>query len=159
MQNILRRLKKRVTELHVKPPEWSALRHGLKLSYRLGRKAHETASNNPSPENLHKWRKRVKELLHIYRLLEPIWPHNQRTTAPELEALSEYLGKDRDLALLKELIVQQSFKDTKRLEHLINKRQTALLSTAIESGARLYEQKSSAFCKSVEHLWQDWHNA
>ncbi len=158
VQNILRRLKKRVTELHVKPQGWSALRPGLKLCYQLGREAHKTARKNPSPENLHNWRKRVKELWHIYRLLAPIWPHKQCTTAPELEALGEHLGKDRDLALLKGLIVQESLKDTKRLEHLINKRQTALLSTAFESGARLYQEKPSAFCNSVEHSWRDWRN-
>ena len=53
---------------------WSTLRDGLRRIYRQGRRAFRAAGDTPTDENLHEWRKRVKDLGHALGVVEPIRP-------------------------------------------------------------------------------------
>lgn len=63
--------------------------------------AHRHAPAAEAPEEVrHEWRKRVKELAHVERLLGDVWPLD-RPCSPDLsKALGQRLGEERDLLLL-----------------------------------------------------------
>jgi CHAD domain-containing protein len=80
---------------------WRALAEGLLRSYRRGRTAFTLARAEPTPEHLHDWRKRVKDLWYHLRLLKPISESTMRGHADEAHRLSELLGDDHDLWVLR----------------------------------------------------------
>jgi len=51
---------------------WPAVQAGLERSYRRGRRAMREAERRRSPEGMHAWRKRVKDLWYHHRLLAPV---------------------------------------------------------------------------------------
>jgi hypothetical protein len=63
--------------------------------------AHEKTNPADAPEEVrHEWRKRVKELAHVERLLADVWPL-ELAPRPELtKELGKLLGEERDLLLL-----------------------------------------------------------
>ena len=64
----------------------------------------QIADRDPTAENLHEWRKRVKDLWYQQRLLQQAWPAVLKAEAAEAKALSKLLGDDHDLAVLAELL-------------------------------------------------------
>ncbi|HTY49024.1 MAG TPA: CHAD domain-containing protein [Steroidobacteraceae bacterium] len=87
--------------------DWPALLRGVERSYRRARRACARARVQGTPANMHAWRKQTKYLwyqLHLLGLeISPV--RAVHTTA--LRKLSELLGDDHDLALLRARIVRQ----------------------------------------------------
>ena len=104
---ILRKAARRALALEFKGKGWEAIYPGLKRSYRSARKAYQISLKDPSPENLHQWRKRVKDQSYQLRLLGPIWPDQVRAVIAELETLGDYLGEDHDLILLNQSLAER----------------------------------------------------
>ena len=71
-------------------------------TYAEGRKAFARADAEPSADNLHEWRKRVKDLWYQQQLLEDSWPGVMKAQAKEAKKLSKLLGDDHDLTVLAE---------------------------------------------------------
>ena len=71
-RDALRRIYERSARWPVWHHEWSVIGAGLKRVYREGRKVFATSRADPSPENLHEWRKQVKYLWHQLQVLEPL---------------------------------------------------------------------------------------
>src|SRR6185436_16307976 len=103
VERILTKQPGKIDALTIKNKGWAAIGPGVKRSYAAGRKARSLVKATPTPENLHEWRKRVKDLWYHTHLLRPIWPEQMCAVADELEALSEQLGDDHDLVMLKEI--------------------------------------------------------
>ncbi|MDC0675465.1 CHAD domain-containing protein [Nannocystis sp. ncelm1] len=80
---------------------WSILEPGLKTSYKQGRQAMRTAFADPTPAAFHAWRKRVKDLWYHTQLLHNVWKGVQSAWAEALEDLSDALGDDHDLEVLR----------------------------------------------------------
>src|SRR5207244_130714 len=74
---------------------------GLEQVYRRGRKALRAARRDPSVENLHELRKRAKDLWHAGQLLQECQPKRAKQLARRAHALSDLLGEDHDLAVLR----------------------------------------------------------
>ena len=77
---------------------FEALSPGLRRIYRRGRRATATAQTDPSTENLHELRKRVKDLWYTTQILRRPAPSSMRSSA---HRVSDLLGEDHDLALLR----------------------------------------------------------
>jgi CHAD domain-containing protein len=113
-------------------------------TYRDGRAA---LARKPTTENLHEWRKRVKDLWYQARLLEESWPGVMQAQAKEAKKLSKILGEDHDLAVLAETLRA----DPELAEHadafaaVIARRRKKLLKRARALGRRLYAEKPKAF--------------
>jgi CHAD domain-containing protein len=107
----------------------------LTTTYRRGRKA---AAKPATTENLHEWRKRVKDLWYQARLL------GIKRLAKDAKALSKPLGDDHDLAVL-----AAELPPGDPLQPLIAERRAALQKRARKLGARLYEDSPKAFRKRV----------
>ena len=72
----------------------AALAAGLKRIHRRGRRAYETAKDEPSAEHLHELRKRAKDLRYATQILRPVAPGRMRKlsrarqgAAPRTQAL------------------------------------------------------------------------
>jgi hypothetical protein len=123
------------------------LQPGLQRIYRRGRRAFRAASEEPSVENLHEWRKRVKDLWHAAQVL------SKRKRARRLHHLSNLLGDDHDLAVLREKALDshrcfEPVQTLTALKGLIDRRRADLEAEAFEVGSRLYRRKPRAYARA-----------
>jgi len=147
--------------LEIKRKGWKALRAGVKKAYTDARRTYQVALEESSPENLHEWRKRAKDLWYQVRLLRCIWPEQMEAIAGELETLGEQLGDGHDLAMLRESVEEQragknESRELKTLYGLIAERQSELRAAALALGARFFAEKPSALCNRLAGYWQIW---
>jgi CHAD domain-containing protein len=144
--------------LKVKSKGWKAIEPGLKRIYCNGREALETAHREPSEENFHEWRKRVKDLWYQLRMLCPANPRELRERVTGLEELANLLGDGHDLFMLNEFVGKKLLQSehAKMLKELIRKRQEKLHSKALKLGGRFYRQKPNEFCRHIEDYWKTW---
>jgi CHAD domain-containing protein len=126
------------------------LRPGLEQIYRDGRAAYRAARKKPSAENLHEWRKRVKELWYSSTILRSAWPAMMSELAAEAHVLSDLLGEDHDLAMLAQRATRKKHKDLRRA---IEKRRARLRKRALKMGKRLYAEKPKGFSRRVGAAW------
>jgi CHAD domain-containing protein len=140
--------------------DWSAIAPSLKRVYKRGYKALHLASSEPTAENLHDWRKRVKYLRYQLRILSPIWSGMMAQWIEQTHDLSDYLGEDHDLAVLTEFISSQPARfDRDKIETLIalcDRRQIELQLAAIRLGKRIYTEKPKAFVSRLGNYWHIW---
>jgi CHAD domain-containing protein len=82
------------------------LTDGIERTYTQGRDELRQVQRRPADaEQLHEWRKRVKDLWYQQRLLRDVWPGVLKAQADELDALGELLGDDHDLSVLRHQLV------------------------------------------------------
>ena len=158
-ERLLRKMDRRVDDLKIKAAGWSAIKPGLKESYRRGREAFRFALKQPSPENFHDWRKHVKDLWHYFCLLYPAWPAERRAFTDELELLGGQLGEDHDLFLLQQFTAEHCAGragEAGALNRLIESRQKQLRGAALKLGSRLYAQAPAVICRRLGNDWHRW---
>ena len=145
VQADLERSRARVAAWTFETGDFGALEPGLRRIYRRGRKAMQAAAAEQSSENLHEWRKRVKDLWHATQILRPASPKRMRKLSNRLHDLSDLLGDDHDLAVLGAYADghPRCFDDPAErvaLAGVIDRRRRALQGEALRLGAPLYEQ-------------------
>jgi CHAD domain-containing protein len=147
----LRELAARVEQWPAQELSFETFAEALTRSYKRGRRAFERADTEPADENLHEWRKRVKDLWYQLRLLGDVWPGVMKAEAREAKQLSRLLGDDHDLAVLAERIENDAeltdapAADGERLHELLAHRRAELLEQARALGRRLYAEPPKAF--------------
>jgi CHAD domain-containing protein len=141
---ILTEARARVDDWPLERDGFEALANGLERTYRRGRRDWRAAVKEPSTENLHEWRKRVKELWYHCSILQETWKPVMTALADEAHELSDRLGDDHDLAVLLEFGAES-------LEPLIATRRAELQEEAFAYGTRLYADKPKAFVRRIEH--------
>ncbi|MEX0704268.1 MAG: CHAD domain-containing protein [Planctomycetales bacterium] len=134
---------------------------GLQESYRRGRAALRAAYDAPTPENFHEWRKQVKYHWHHVRLLRNIWKRPMRAWENELDELSERLGDDHDLAVLRATLADEgdSLGDESELDayrSLIDLRSEELRAAARPAGERLFAEPPKALVRRWRTYWRTW---
>jgi CHAD domain-containing protein len=140
---------------------WSVLGAGLKRVYRNGRAAFRTAEQAPSVENLHEWRKQAKYLRYQLEALRRTWPAALEGLATEARLLTDRLGDDHDLAVLRQTLQEQPerFPDRRaveRLLELIDRRRVELQEDAWNFGRHLYADRPQAFVDRLGDCWHAW---
>jgi CHAD domain-containing protein len=83
---------------------WAAVEPGLHRSYQGGRAAFGHLPEEPTVDELHEWRKRVKDLWYHLRLLRSLWPEAIKPQVAAASDLADLLGTDHDLGLLTGLL-------------------------------------------------------
>jgi CHAD domain-containing protein len=122
----------------------ATLRRGMTTSYARGRTARRVALAKPTSESLHEWRKRVKDLWYHERLLQELWPPVLKAHAESTKELSEHLGDDHDLSVLRcRLTDDAALTDAPRLADdevvaLVDERRAQLQRQAFALGRRIY---------------------
>jgi CHAD domain-containing protein len=138
---------------------FQALRPGLERIYRRGRRSMRAAADEPSDAHLHEWRKRAKDLWHALQILRPAAPKRMRARAKRAHRLSDLLGDDHDLAVLREHVAQADVafgQEATRaaLLSVIDRRRASLQRQAFKLGARVYGRRPKRFARSVARGWQ-----
>jgi CHAD domain-containing protein len=134
---------------------FDALEPGLRRIYRRGRKAMQQAQADPINENLHEWRKRVKDLWHAEQIVRPAAPKKMKKLAKRTHALADLLGDDHDLAELCMYVRRHpnGFDDRTAqvaLMALIDRRRKELQRRAFRLGRKLYRRSPKQFEQAVE---------
>ena len=155
----IRDARERVGAWPLKREGFGAVRGGTERVYRRGRKAYRRAYRKPSAENFHEWRKRTKYLWYQMRILHPIWPATLENLAAELHALSDDLGDEHDLAVLRGIVAehQELFADADEFDALtqrIDERRAELRAAARVRGARLFAETPKDFTRRVRAYWK-----
>jgi CHAD domain-containing protein len=135
---------------------WSAIESGLLRSYRQGRDAFAGARGEASLEDLHAWRKRVKDLWYQERLLTPICGPATRGQAKDAHRLADLLGDDHDLGVLRQTLTRGHIGvavDLDAIVTLIDHRRGELQAEAIHIGQRIYAEKPKAFRRRMRRSW------
>ncbi|MGF1480704.1 MAG: CHAD domain-containing protein [Cyanophyceae cyanobacterium] len=158
--NSLKKAQRRVDDWTLKD-DWAALSPGLKRIYQQGYQNFHHASKEPTAENLHEWRKRVKDMWYHTLILQPIWAGMMTELAEQLHQLSDDLGDDHDLAVLHQFISDraQQFQDQAELNiltALIEQRRLQLQRHAKLLGRRIYAEKAKRFIKRNTAYWKAW---
>jgi CHAD domain-containing protein len=119
---------------------------GLAKIYRKARKAFAQARAVNTAENLHEWRKQTKHLRAAADALRPLARHGlgEKTA----EDISDWLGDDHDLAVLRDLVRdgEQVTADAARvLLGRIEARRAKLQRKAFAAGEKLFAKKPKRF--------------
>jgi hypothetical protein len=122
-----------------------AVLHGLRRTYRRGGAAGRLAAREPSTENLHAWRRRVKDLRHHAELLRDVDPATLKTVRRHARALSDLLSDDHDLAVLRDQLAP----DDAAVAAAIDRRRAELQEDAFALGARLYARSPRKLMRRV----------
>ena len=133
-------------------PSWSLdelelaeLGTGLRRAYRRGRKAQRAAEVEPGDEALHELRKRVKDLWYMSELVRPAAPKRATKLASRASDLSDVIGEDHDLAVLRvtvdRLRGRLSTSEFDKLVDVIARRRSELQKQLRREARRLYRHK------------------
>jgi CHAD domain-containing protein len=136
---------------------WSAIEDGVSRTYRRGRTAVRRAHAKPSFENLHESRKRAKDVWYQLRLLAPVCGPAVKGQADEAHELSDLLGDDHDLGVLRERIESHRDRlaiDVDALLALVAHRRDELQREAWHVADRLYAEKPKAFLSRMRRSWK-----
>jgi CHAD domain-containing protein len=137
----------------------SILLEGLAENHHRGRRAFRRCREELTDEALHEWRKRAKYEWHHAQLLQPIAPSALGPQEERLKDLSDGLGDDHDLAVLRATILAEPgrFGADDAATALIDAVRADLQDRCLRLGARLYAESSRAFGRRVGCYWTAWH--
>jgi CHAD domain-containing protein len=155
--NELRLAREQAEAQRLRENGWSVVGPGVRRSYGRGRKAMHRAQRTPSDENMHDWRKRVKDLWYHLRLLKATAPRTLSGQIREAHKLADLLGDYHDLAVLDTTLRELApdvATDLGPLVALIDHRRRALRAQAEFVGARLYAETPKAFAARMRSYWK-----
>jgi CHAD domain-containing protein len=151
----------RIASLPLEGDGWDLIGPGLHRTYRRGRKRLRAVEEEASVTNLHELRKRVKDLWYQVRLVRDADKQMLGSLADHAHDLSDHLGDDHDLALLRETVQRRraafaGAADKRHLLEEIDARRGELQFAAISLAERIYTEKPKRFTKRIEKRWDAW---
>jgi CHAD domain-containing protein len=157
----LKKASRRAKKWPLQTDGYEAIQPGLEDIYRRGRQALARAQKQPTPDNFHQLRKRVKDHWYHTRLLEGLWSEVMEAYEKSLKDLETRLGNDHNLTVLRDRIAAEPefFGKEKEIEltlDLIARYQKELRACAIPLAERIYEEKPRDFTRRMKHLWDTW---
>ena len=160
-RRLLHEARARTSRWDLRSKGWSTIGAGLRRIYRQGRKALDSVHTAPSDTAFHEWRKQVKYLRYQIQLLRPIWPGPLDALATELHSLSDYLGNDHDLVVLRSRLTANESPLTpelgrKALLATLDRERATLQRKALKVGVRVFEERPALFCSRLRQYWRDW---
>ncbi len=151
----------RIEGLPLEGDGWDLIGPGLHRSYRRGRKRLRAVEEEASVTNLHELRKRAKDLWYQLRLIRDADAALLGGIADHTHDLSDHLGDDHDLALLRNEAQRRrdafsTAGDRRHLLEEIDQRRGELQFAAIALGDRIYSENPKRFMKALERRWNAW---
>jgi CHAD domain-containing protein len=151
-------LRPAMANLAVYPDAFVPVALGLRDSYRNGRKAFSHAIDSGSDEDFHEWRKTLQHHWRHMQLLTRCWPLELSARAEAARTLSQVLGDDHDIALLRQLVSAPTMlfaspEQTAAFLKRCRARHKALRREAESRGARLFAERSRPFAERIEACW------
>ncbi|MCU0406621.1 MAG: CHAD domain-containing protein [Ignavibacteriaceae bacterium] len=151
----------RVFDWPLSGDDFKLIKKNLQQIYEQGQKYMYAVFSEAVKENVHEWRKRVKDLWYAMRILSNLWPEIMSPLVTLLGKLSDTLGDANDLFLLKERIIsnQSKFKDdqhTRELINFIDRRIIDLLRDARSIGRKVYSEDPKFFVGRMQNYFEIW---
>jgi CHAD domain-containing protein len=151
----------RVFDWPLSGDNFKLIKKNLQRIYEQGQNDMYAVFSEALKENVHGWRKRVKDLWYTMRILINLWPEIMSPLVMLLAKLSDELGDANDLFLLKERIIsnQSKFKDdehTRELINFIDRRIIDLLREARLIGRKVYSEDSKYFVGRMQNYFEIW---
>lgn len=157
MPGSLRRASKRVKKWPLQTDGFAAIAPGIEKTFRRGRKALLQAKKQPTPDNFHYWRRRVKDLWYHVRVLEPVWTEIMEGYEGTLKDLETWLGEDHNLVLLREAVAAANPPQLDAFFDVVDKSQKELRDNALSIGERIYcEETAKQFTHRIGRIWDAW---
>ncbi|MBA3542835.1 MAG: CHAD domain-containing protein [Chthoniobacterales bacterium] len=131
----------------------------LRRAYKRGRDWFGCVSAKPTTENLHSWRKQVKDIWYQARLLRKLNEVVMGEMVESVKTLGQKLGNLHDMAFFRiRLQAWQGEGEDERalLLGLICTRENELQEIALDLGARFFAEKPGAFEKRLLRYARDW---
>jgi len=144
--------------------EFPAIRGGLRLTFRRGRRGRAAVARHASAAAVHEWRKRVKYHWYHTRLLADCWRPVMDAWRSEAHRLSEELGDAHDVVVLRRALATdaewlQGVPELREMLALADRRHDRLIAQALARGLRLYAEKPSRLVERLESYWSAWREA
>jgi CHAD domain-containing protein len=151
----------RVFDWPLSGDDFKLIKRNLQRIYEQGQNYMYAVFSEAIKENVHEWRKRVKDLWYAMRILSNLWVEIMNPLVILLGKLSDTLGDANDLFLLKERIItnQSKFKDdqhTRELINFIDRRIIDLLRDARSIGRKIYSEDSKYFVGRMQNYFEIW---
>jgi len=151
----------RVFDWPLSGDDFKLIKKNLQLIYEQGQNYMYAVFSEAIKENVHEWRKRVKDFWYSMRILNNLWPEIMSPLVILLGKLSDVLGDSNDLFLLKDRIItnQSKFKDdqhTRELINFIDRRIIDLLRDARSIGRKIYSEDSKYFVGRMQNYFEIW---
>lgn len=148
----------RVGDWSLESDGFDAIARGLGKTYGRAHRRMREAREDAASELLHDWRKRTKYHRYHMKLLGEIWPAMIGMREKECHRLTDYLGDEHDLAVLRGMLLNEPdrFGDPQTLRSLlglIRWRRTELQAAAIPLGMRLFGEDPDAHVARFGTLW------
>ncbi len=158
IRNILDKHIDEIRSLPIHKRSFKLVAPGLKLVYQRGLNARVKVQQNPSASNYHEWRKRAKYLWYHIRILEDAWPEYMVLLAGKLSDLSDILGREHDLAELRDLIVRdrellEDESSRNRFLNYLGQERLTLQSEAKTTAPFIYSESANQFVSRIESYW------
>jgi CHAD domain-containing protein len=151
---------RRVEQWQIGVDDGRTLAAGTRRSYRRARKAMAQAYEDPSAENFHEWRKRVKYHWYHTRLLRDLWKPILKARRDELDELSDLLGDEHDLAVLAQTLCDDpelnESEAARTMLPRIEAQRGKLQTDARPLGKRLFAEKPKSLAARVGDYWTAW---
>jgi CHAD domain-containing protein len=158
LRGAIRKIESEVKQWHLRTDGWHLIGPALERIYREARRAHARVLEARSDERLHEWRKQVKHYWHALQILTPIRAGWIGEMADQAHKLTEYLGDDHDLAVLRSQVATADIDEDmlEVLEALIDKRRSDLQDRAFAVGERMFDAKAKRLIETIKPLWRAW---
>ena len=161
VEEVANRALARLPDWRIKRDGWAALERGLRRTYRTGHRALALAAENPTVLNLHECRKQARHLRGQLQLLEAAWTGSEKGLGDQTQKLSQLLGDDHDLAILRETLAADPLaygghRILKGVFAVIDRRREELERQAFTIGRKLYKDSPRVFTSRIEAYWKAW---
>lgn len=144
---------RRIASWTFRGESFAVIAPGLCDTYRRGRKTMTKAVASHDVEDLHDWRKRVKNNMHQLTLLRDIDCGMIAAQRDELSALGSALGEDHDLWMLKQAMASLALPVPASLARRLAARRAALHGEVARLGSCVYAEKPNAFLARIRACW------
>jgi len=154
----LERALQRFRRMQVSPDTFATLEQGLVLNRRKALARRDVAYAERSDEAFHNWRKRVQTHWRHMALLSRAWPALFEAEIDAARHLSQMLGDDHDLALLRirlGTLAPETLPaaDAEQIEGLIAARQAALRRAAKPQSDVIFAERPKAHGRRISGIW------
>jgi CHAD domain-containing protein len=143
---------------------------GLRRTYRQGKnivsQLESLGKENAGDETWHELRKAAKALGYQLRLLRPIWPELLGTLLEEIDELSDRLGDDHDLAVLRGRFLTEPYNPSatqgvadirRNFIDSLDRHRRKLQLEAYQTARRIYVEKPRRFESRIRYYWSIAH--